>query len=527
GAHLLRQQVVQADAIAASRVITETSQTGPGQYERETTLIRNQREYTFTRSIASDNLDTGTDSLQNPRTLASDLRVERGQVFDSTGRVIAGRTVYTDSGYVQRTYPVPNMSYVLGYFNPTIYGLGGFEADYDRFLSGAEGSNPIVDEENRILHRPVVGSDVYTTLVPAVQDAAAAALGQRKGAVVVIDIPSGAIQALVSYPHIDPNGLAFNPNADDWAVENKGIIDYWNSVADEKQRPDLPMLPRATQGLYPPGSTFKTVTLAAAVDLGKAKPDTIFTDTGKIQVEAGGYVHVDCATCRPANHPSNLFTLMEGYQWSLNVVFAELAVYIIKPDPLVQYSQQFGFGRDYGQNNPALGVRVAPSRLGDAAFLATPNGIAATSYGQGQMQATPFEMAMVAAAVAHGGELPRPYLVSKVVNPRGATVQEAQPGVLTRVVSPQSAAVLNEMMMLSVERGWASGAAIKGFQVGGKTGTAETGRGTTHAWFIGVAGTDRAHPQYAVAALVEEGGEGSRVAVPVARAALAAALGTK
>ena len=524
GAHLLRQQVTQAPAIAQSRVLNETTQTGPDSYEQTTTLSRGEQVYTFTRALAGTDVLTGSDSLQNPRLLTRDLRVQRGQIVDASGRVIAGREVYSDTGYVRRTYPVANMSYLLGYFNPTIYGVSGLESAYDSYLSGDQGSNPLLDEENRILHRPVVGADVQLTLVPSVQDAATKALGQRKGAVVVMDAQSGAILALVSYPHYDPAGLAFDPNAD-WKTENQRITDYWNTVVHD---PALPMLDRATQGLYPPGSTFKTVTLAAAIDQGKARPDTVFTDTGSIKVEAGAYVHVDCATCRPASHRgNNQFTLMEGYQWSLNVVFAELATRFLGKDSLTQYAQKFGFGIDYNDRNPAMGVPVEASRLGDPAFVATPNGLAATSYGQGQVQATPLEMALVAATVVHDGELPRPYLVGRVVDPKGGVVEQAQPATLGRALSPASAALLTQMMITSVEKGWAHGAAIPGYAVGGKTGTAETGRGTTHAWFIGVAGKDPKRPQYAVAALVEEGGEGSTVAVPIGRAGLLAALSQK
>ncbi len=525
GAHLFRQQVAQADAIAHSQVINDTVQISPGVFQRETQLVRPNGTITFTRTIADDKLKPGSDSLQNPRLLSRDLRVQRGRILDAVGGEVAGRTVYSDS-YTQRTYPNPDTGYLAGYYNPTIYGVSGLEARYNSYLSGAVGTNPLVDQENSVLHRPVIGSDVYLTLRPAVQAAAAAALGRRKGAVVVLDIPTGAVLGLVTYPHFDPNGLAFNPNAD-WDAESRRIIQYWGSVADETKRPDLPLLNRAIQGLYPPGSTFKTVTAAAALDLGKATPQTVFTDSGSLQVEAGGYRHVDCSTCRPAGHPDPHFTLMEGYQWSLNVIFAELAVYAVKPDPLVQYAQKFGFGTDYNANNPALGVSVATSRLGDPAFLATPNGIAATSYGQGQVQSTPFEMAMVAATVARGGELPQPYLVQKVVNPTGGVVTQTQPKGLGQAISPTTAATLTGMMFTSVELGWAHGAAIPGYAVGGKTGTAETGRGTSHAWFIGIAGNDKAHPQYAVAAMVEEGGEGSRVAVPIGRAALLAALTQK
>lgn len=521
GIHLLREQVTQGAAIAGSRVIQETTQVSEGIYQRETTLMRAGQVYTFTRTIEGERTRLGTDSLQNPRLLAREQQIQRGRIFDATGRAIADRVVYSDTGYVQRVYPVPNMSYLAGFYNPTIYGLAGMERYFDTFLSGAAGSNPLVEEENRLLHRPTMGDDLYLTLVPTVQDAATEALGARKGAVVVLDAQSGAILALASYPHFDPNGLSFNFAAADWDGENQRIVDYWKAVNAD---PNLPMLNRATQGVYPPGSTFKTVTLAAGLDTGKVRPETIFTDTGRIQVEAGSYAHVDCSTCRPAGHTNPLFTLMEGYQWSLNVVFVELAVNLLGADPLVQYAQHFGFGRDYAD----LGVPVETSRLGNSNEIRTSrNLLAGTSYGQGEIQATTLQMALVAATIARGGELPRPYLVSQIVNPQGVTVQEASVQTLDRAVSPATANVLTQMMITSVQKGWANGAAIPGFAVGGKTGTAETGRGTTHAWFIGIAGRDPARPQYAVAVVLEDGGEGSRVAVPVARAALLAALQTK
>lgn len=527
--HLFRQQVTHASAIAHTVVTNTTEKVGDNLYVRHTDLLQPGSETIFTTTIQSSDDLTGSDTRRNPRQGQRERRVQRGRIFDAAGGEIAGRVVYSDTGYTRRTYPSPTESYLAGFYNPSIYGNSGLEASYDTYLGGESGNNPLVAQEDAILHRPVVGSDVYLTLQPSVQKAATDALGARKGAVVVLDIASGKVLALVTYPHFDPSGLAFDPGANDWNAENQRIIDYWNEVANEKTRPDLPMLNRATQGLYPPGSTFKTITAAAALDTGKASPATVFTDTGSLQVEAGGYKHVDCATCRPAGHPDPHFTLTEGYQWSLNVVFAELAVYALGRDPLVGYAEKFGFDHDYNADNPAMGVSVEASRLGDPAFLATPNGIAATSYGQGQVQATPLQMALVAATIAHGGELPQPYLVDRVVSPSGAVVAQGQPHSLGAAISPATAATMTEMMMVSVERGWASGAKIPGFQVGGKTGTAETGdaNNSSHAWFIGVAGTDRAHPKYAVAAMVEKGGEGSRVAVPIGRAALLAALALK
>jgi peptidoglycan glycosyltransferase len=277
---------------------------------------------------------------------------------------------------------------------------------------------------------------------------------------------------------------------------------------------------RATQGLYPPGSTFKTVSASAALDTGVSNPNAIFTDTGSIKVDAGSYEHVDCSTCRPAKH-SNRFTLTEGYKWSLNVVFAQLALQV-GPTRMAEYARRFGFGTTYD-----LGMPVAASSIvSDVNELANKNLMAATGYGQGDVLATPLQMALVAATVAHGGNLPAPYIAQSIKDPTTGEIQwQFQPHDLDQVLSPSSEALMKAMMLESTKTGWANGAAIPGATVGGKTGTAETGRGTSDSWYIGFAGKDPNVPQYAIAAMVEDGGEGTRVAEPMARKVLVAALG--
>jgi peptidoglycan glycosyltransferase len=342
-------------------------------------------------------------------------------------------------------------------------------------------------------------------------------LGNRVGGVVVLDAQTGAILADASYPHYDPNGMAFNPNADDWNAENARIVQYWEGLTSD---PSTPLVLRATQGRYPPGSTYKTVTLAAGIDMGIVRPDTPFTDTGRLVVEPGAPPDVDCNGCRPARNPP-IFSLQEGYQWSLNIVFAQLGLRV-GADKLVEYSRRFGYDNAFED----VGIPIAPSRVAvDPNFLQSKKALAGTSYGQGQMQATALQMALVAAGVAHGGAVPAPYIVQKVVNPaNNATVLAATPRDLGRAVSPTSAATLQQMMIISVEKGFANPAHINGATVGGKTGTAETGRGTNHAWFIAFAGPDPAHLRYAIAVVLEEGGEGSRVAAPLAKQVLQVAL---
>ncbi|MEO8285959.1 MAG: penicillin-binding protein 2 [Chloroflexota bacterium] len=483
--HLLREQIVAASVIKNATVVTETGSV-----------------------------------VQDPRKVPEELRIRRGAIY-AGDKTVAASEVITPSRFAHRLYPEPDLSYLAGYYNPTVYGSAGLEASFDDYLSGGRVLDPLLEQQRQVLNRPVVGSDLYLTVNPALQTVAQNTLGERKGAIVLLDAQSGAILAMSSWPHIDPQQLSFNPYVNDWGAENKRIIDYYATVVNDSNNP---LLMRATQGLYPPGSTFKTLTAGAAIDTGVALPSAIFTDTdGTVQVEAGSYVHRDCSTCRPANHGPR-FTLTEGYKWSLNVVFAELAIKM-GPTRLAEYSRRFGFGTRYD-----LGVPVEVSRIvSDVKELdSSKNLLAATAYGQGDVQATPLQMALVAAVVAHGGNLPAPYMAQAIKNPEtGETVWQYQPHNIGQVLSPTSNNALKAMMLESIKTGWANAAGIPGVTVGGKTGTAETGRDTSHSWFIGFAGRDANNPQYAIAVLVEDGGEGTRVALPMARKVLEAALGVK
>lgn len=490
--HLLREQVVAAVAIQDARVIIEA--------------------------------EDGIHVVQDPRQSAQELQIRRGSIL-AGDTVIAASEIVSPSRYVHRIYPEPNISYLAGYYNPTIYGLAGLEASFDRYLSGSEVLNPLTEQQRRLLHRPVIGNDLRLTIDPNLQNFAQGQLELRgagkPGSVVVLDAQSGAILAMASTPHIDPQQLSFNPYGDDWDAENERIVSYYNSVLSDTTNP---LLLRATQGLYPPGSTFKTITAGAAIDTGAAQPLSVFTDTdGMVQVEAGPYVHRDCATCRPRNSGPR-FTLTEGYKWSLNVVFAELGVQL-GSNRLMEYARRFGFGTQYDIGLPLEASRLA---LNEQNLQDSKNLQAATAYGQGEVQATPLQMALVAAAVARGGELPAPYMTQSVTDPAtGNPIWQFQPHVLQRVLSPNTNEALKQMMLTSVQSGWAKDAAIPGAAVGGKTGTAETGRDTQHSWYIGFFGKDPARPQYAISTMIEEGGEGTRAALPLAKVVMEEALRTR
>jgi len=212
---------------------------------------------------------------------------------------------------------------------------------------------------------------------------------------------------------------------------------------------------------------------------------------------------------------------MEGYQWSLNVVFAQLGALVVKGPRLADYARRFGFGQPLGD----VGIPIATSQLAsDPSFLDSPKAVGATSYGQGQVQATALQMALVAATVAHGGAVPAPYVVQQVVNPAtGAVMLSATPHDLDRAVSSATAATLQQMMITSVQKGYASGGAVPGATVGGKTGTANKQEGHGYAAkkyrgvFAGLAPIDA--PRIAVAVMIDEptNGQyfGGDVAAPV------------
>lgn len=484
-------------------------------------------------TIRSTIANAGTEqATTDPRRADAELRVRRGRIFDASGQPVADREIVAD-GYVRRSYPNPYTSYLAGYYSPLRFGNFGLEAQYDDYMSGRKGNNPLLEAENGLLHRPTYGSDVHLTIQPDLQEAAQNALancpgpqrGVCRGAVVVLDAQTGAVLAMASNPRFDPAQIAADPAADP-TQERARITAYWNSLTVDN--PANPLVLRATAGRYPPGSTFKTVTLAAGVDIGKYGLTSVFSDaTGTVTLN--NQKVVDCATCRPANHkPAGVFNLSEGFKYSLNVVFALIA-YDIGAGEMVKYISRFQIGRDLNTDFN-LGISSlcgAEDPTDVSCIISGPeagNLNIASSYGQGRLQVTPLHMALVAATVARGGEIPRPYLVDRIEAYSGT---DGQPGRvlyrgetrnIERVMTPETAATAREAMYISIKSGWASGAAIPGWAVGGKTGTAETGQpGVYHSWFISIMGKDSNKPQYAICAMVENGGEGTSVALPITK----------
>ncbi len=470
-------------------------------------LVRQQVILGETISARSETV--GDRVMSDPRRRQEVLRTRRGSIYDNTRQPLAGIEV-SQGGYVRRTYPAAETAGLIGFYSPQLYGNSNLEKEYDHLLSGRSGGGGWATLQREVLHRPTEGYDLQLTINLGLQRVAAEALGGRPGAVVVVNPKTGAVLAMVSNPSVDPSVLAFDPAAADWSEESARIVRAWREINGD---PSKPLLLRATQGLYPPGSIFKTVTAAAMLDLELANPNTRYEDRGELVVDG----HVIRELNRP-NPPRNEYSFAEAYRYSLNVVFAQLALRL-GPERLLEYSRKFGFDTDIPFD---LDVAVSQT-AGSEAFLKRRTGLADTGYGQGELLATPLHMAMLAATVANNGKMMRPYLVERVTSKDGHVLQQWKPTVWRTPISEATARTLRELMVSVVEQGFAAPAKIPGVRIGGKTGTAETGEvNTSHAWFIAYG--PEPDPQYAVSVIVEEGGAGAQVAAPVARRVLEYAL---
>jgi peptidoglycan glycosyltransferase len=452
------------------------------------------------------------DRQDNQIQLVDRLTVDRGKILAADGTVLATNRSHRKHGLTifTRHYPqrglAPN---VVGY--ATSAGTTtGLEQSLDDYLTGANTnlSNTLKQELDKLGNKTVKGDNVILTLRPAIQAAAQRDLAGRCGAVVVLDAKTGAVVAMVSSPTYDPNLIA-QPGGYTKIGRIKGTCGDASALVNN-----------ATAGLYPPGSTFKMVTAAAALDSGAYTPNSRFNDPGYC-IEYGQ--HVSNAGNPDQSGPESFgnVSLAQGFEHSINSVFCNVGKQLggLK---ILDYAKRFGFyslppldtppnaslasglyknGRLW---KPTSESQIDPGRL---------------AFGQFNMLATPLQMALVGATIADKGVQPKPYLVQKIVAPDGSTVASTTPQMLGRVLKPQTAAELNQMMQLVVQGGTA---ATVGFppslKVAGKTGTAELGLGHLYdAWFVCFAPAD--NPRYVVAVVVEKqpNGFGASVAAPIAK----------
>lgn len=493
---LLRQQVVKAEAI-----------------------------YYF----VATSLDGSTTS--NVRPVLDSQRIMRGRMLDSRGVVLVDSELV--QGFGRRIYPLAAaydpaaFSNLVGFFS-TRYGQSGLEKTYDVYLTGQRG-NEWARLRERFVGGTPRGNDLSLTINADLQARAAGLLGGRSGSVVVLDPRTGAVRAMASTPGFDPQQLSFNPGAESWEAENLRVQQYWEQlVADGAGQP---LLNRPAQGVYPPGSTYKTVTAIGALENpAVGQPDQITCpETYTPQEGAPPVVNAVSGLASLTGNPSNLERV---YAYSCNTAFAQYAVRLT-PDLMIETARRFDIvtpQRATTSYGAFTDLPTAQSLLYvDPGFLNYPRALADTGYGQGQLLVTPLQMAMVTAAIANDGVMMQPYLVQKVTRPDGGVIREAAPRAIRTTMERATARAMQANMLAVAQYGFGRSVddfTPPGILVGGKSGTAEHVPGATpHAWFIAVAPLDA--PRYAVAVMIESGGEGSGAAAELAGQVLAAAFETE
>lgn len=432
----------------------------------------------------------------------------RGNILVS-GRSVTGSVDTGEQLAYERTYKHGALyAPVTGYASQT-YGTTLLENAEDDILSGTDALLAPLPLWNDITRGRQPGGDVVTTVRDSMQRAAYEGLGGRRGAVAALEPSTGKILALVSTPSYDPGRISGT---------GASVTDAWRQLNDAKS---LPMLNRAIRQTYPPGSTFKIVTAAAALD------SEVVTDPDEPTDTPDPYVLPDTTTTLPNEaRGCEKASLAEAIRVSCNTVMAHLGVRV-GLDGMVEAAGKFGFGDG--------GLRI-PSSVATSNFDTgmSDDQLALSSIGQFDTTATPLQMAMVAAAVANGGDLMYPYLVDRTTKKSGSTVSRNGPHSYHRAMEPRTATRLRQMMTDVVENGTGSNAAIDGVTVGGKTGTAQHGvdnTGTPYAWFISWADDpDSGRPAVAVAVVVEDASanradiSGGGSAAPIAHAVMEAAL---
>ena len=437
----------------------------------------------------------------NVRVVTADFVRPRGDIVTADGTVLARSTPTKDDLKYQREYPTGSLfSHVVGYQSVTI-GNTGVEREYDSELLGRDvrlQTHSLSD----LLNKHNNTGTVVLTMSDAAQKAAKAALNNRRGSVVVLDVKTGGIVAMYSNPTFDPTPLASH--------NTTTVQKYFDFMEALPVHPDLP---RAYRERYPAGSTFKVITSGVALDAGIVQPDTPFPRLREIPLPQSTSI------LKNFGHESCGGTLAESFTVSCNTTFARIGLTL--GDRLAQGATQFGI------NTPAPPIDLSPgaaSSVGPEAgtFRNNQPFFALGAIGQGSVAVTPLEMALVAESVADNGVMMVPHVMQEIRASDGTVVRRYQPKQWRRTMTPATAAILNGFMrsVVASPNGTGTAARIPGIAVAGKTGTAESPPGAPHAWFIAFAPAEA--PRYAVAVIVEHAGDegsertGGRVAAPIA-----------
>ena len=456
----------------------------------------------FTSRWSVFEADALREETANRRPLLQQQQIPRGLILAADGRTRLAENRRIGRGQTRRYYRV----YPQGnaFAHPVGYafisrGSAGLEKSYNDELSGNESEFTTLMDELRGVRKE--GDDLQTTLDPRGQRAAIAALAGRKGSVVAIEPQTGAVKVMAVLPSYDPNSIP-------------------RRYSQLNRDANSPLFNRATQSGYPPGSTFKVVTSAAALDTGKYSPSS--TISGKNNKPVSGVPLQNFG-----GQDYGAVSLTDALTNSVNTVFGEVGEKLGK-ETMYRYQRRFGFSETPQLDYPKEQMRasgVYDPRTGELLDENDNVDIGRVAIGQERLNVTPLQMAEVAAAVANGGKLMKPRLVDRVVAPDGRVRKRVRPRQQERVMSGDAARELTQMMAKVVEEGSGTAAALQGIRVGGKTGTAEVDNGgSNQAWFIGFAPLD--NPKLAIAVTIERTQQtGGEAAAPIAKTVLQQMLG--
>jgi penicillin-binding protein A len=444
------------------------------------------------------------DRQDNSIQRVADFQIDRGKILAADGKTVLADNVrkkVDGKDLFFRRYPQHGLAaHIVGY-STAVRSRAGLEASENDFLTGSNTNlSTVLDTTlDKLKGATIRGNDLHLTLRPGAQRVALNALGGKCGAAVAIEPKTGRVLVAASSPTYDPN-----------------LIEGQFKQASRQKFGCSPLFNRAAAGLYTPGSTFKVVTASAALDSGKFTPSSTFYDPGYCEEYGQRVNNYDTSS------PFGTVTLAQGMQNSINSVFCNIGK-TLGGRRLVDKMKRFGFYTVPPLETPVNERAISGLYNSRGRLVTNENKIdpGRTAFGQGPNTAepklTPLQMAMVAATIANGGVVMKPYVVEKVVAPDGSEVTRTKPDALGRAVDANHAAEVARMMELVVQGGTGTAAQIPGIRVAGKTGTAESGvRGTNTTSFMSFAPAD--NPRVAVAVILErQSGTGGTTAAPIAK----------
>ena len=449
---------------------------------------------TYVQVVKADEIQSRSG---NNHTLQRIAQQQRGAIVTSDNVVLAESQPQAD-GTFKRNYPQGSLaSHVVGYYSPR-YGATGVENTMATTLVGEEHFETIADAVRSYAGEKVQGNDVVLTIDSRIQREAEHALEGKKGAIVVLDTASGAVLGEASAPSYNLNSV--------------------ESILTGSSNDGL-LVNRATQTLYAPGSTFKIVTLAAALDTGTVTPDSVYSSPNSIEIGNADITNYH-------NHSYGMTSVERATEVSSNTAFAQIADEL-GPDALVSYSEKFGFNNsslalDFDEKTSLMPDPKEMTRWETAwAGVGQPVGEHKSPAGP---QATPMQMAVCMAAISNNGVGVHPYVVDKIISASGSTIAQTKTQLLGQAISETTASTEKEILASVVENGTGTKAQVEGADVIGKTGTAETGKELSDAWFVGTATANG--KSVTVAVIIEQGDSGGDVAAPIASDIFYTALST-